>query len=274
MSAIKVLVGKDGWLFLQNDTNRVVEQNSSTLKLTESEIEKWLRTLEARFAVLKNRGIKYYFLIAPNKESIYPEYLPDDYKISDDRVVNQLINACKPYHLPVYYPVDILQLYKSEYQLYPSGDTHWNGIGGFIAYEYVMNIINKDFKIDILDWEKIEIVEKEALLDLGNKLTPPQTSIFSWGMVKQPRAQIIYDNKAINSSHMRVTLNKNTSLPTAVIFHDSFIEIIIPFLMESFSKIHFVRTPCVDYDLIERINPDVVISEMVERFLIQPPVDF
>lgn len=274
MSGIKVLDGKDGWLFLQNDTNRVVEQNSSALQLTESEIKKWLRTLEARVAMLKNRGIKYYFLIAPNKESIYPEYLPDDYKINDDRVVYQLINACKPYHLPVYYPVDILKLYKSEYQLYPTGDTHWNGIGGFIAYEYVMNIIKNDFNINILDWEEIEIVEKEALLDLGNKMTPPQTSLFSWGMVKQPRAQIIYDNKGINSGHMRVTLNKNTSLPTAAIFHDSFIEIIIPFLMESFSKVYLLRTPCVDYDLIEEINPDVVISELVERFLIQPPVDF
>lgn len=274
MTAVKVLVGKEDWLFLQNDTNRVVEQNSGTLKLTENQIKKWIRTLEARVAILKNRGINYYFLIAPNKESVYPEYLPDDYKISDDRVVYQLINASKPYNLPLYYPADIFKLYKSEYQLYPSGDTHWNGIGGFIAYEYLMNVIKKDFTINILDWEQFEIVEKEMFLDLSNKLTPPRTSILSLGTIKQPRAQIIYDNRGINSGRMRVGVNKNTSLPTAVIFHDSFIEIMIPFLMESFGKVYLLHTPCVDYDLIEKINPDIVISEMVERFLIQPPVDF
>ncbi|SMD13552.1 alginate O-acetyltransferase AlgX-related protein [Sporomusa malonica] len=271
MGDVKVLVGKDGWLFLQNDTNRVIEQNNGSLKLTERELKKWLRILESRFAVLKNRGIKYYFLIAPNKESIYPEYLPDDYKISDDRVVYQLINTCKPYNLPLYFPVDVLKLYKTEYQMYPLADTHWNGIGAFIAYEYVMNIIQKDFTTKILDWEEIQFADGETLLDLGSKLTPPQTSIFSWGVVKQPRAQIIYENNS--SGYTKIALNKNTSLPTAIVFHDSFINSVIPFIIESFSKTYLIHSPCIDYDLLEKIKPDVVISEMVERFLIKPPVD-
>lgn len=274
MSDIKVLIGKEGWLFLQNDTNRVVEQNNGSLKLTEAELKKWLRTLEARFAILKNRSIRYYFLIAPNKESVYPEYLPDDYILSDNRLVYQLLNACKPYNLPLYYPLDLLKLYKSEYQLYPTGNTHWNGIGGFIAYEYVMNIIDRDFNTTILGWEDIRFEDEETSQDLGIKLTPPRTSVFSWGKVKSPQARIIYDNKLINSGKVQITLNKKTNLPTAAIFHDSFIEFLLPFLMESFSKIYLFHTPCLDYELIDQVKPDVVISEMVERFLIQPPADF
>ena len=271
---IKVLIGRDDWLFLQNDTNRVIEQNNGTLKLTDADIKRWLRTLEARVAILKHRNIKYYFLIAPNKESIYPEYLPDDYIVSDNRLVYQLINACKPYNIPLFYPIDILKSYKSEWQLYPKGNTHWNGIGGFIAYDYLMNIIKQEFDINILGWDDVTFVDEETSLDLGNKLTPPRTSIFSWGKVKLPQAQIIYDNMAVNSGHVQVTANQDTSLPTAVVFHDSFIEFLLPFLMESFSKIHFFHTPHLDYDLIEQIKPDIVISEMVERFLLQPPVDF
>jgi len=270
---MKVLIGKDDWLFLQNDTNRIVEQNNGTLKMAENSLKIWLRTLETRFAILKNRGIRYYFLIAPNKETIYPEYLPDDYRISGDRIVYQLINACKPYTVPVYYPVDILNEYKLKYQLYPLGDTHWNGIGGFIAYEYIMNIIKKDVKTNILAWEDLYFMEKEIFLDLGGKLNPPRGSVFSWGIVKQPRGQFIYDNQAVNSGHVRITLNEDPNLPTAVIFHDSFMQVAMPYFMESFSKIHFVHTARLDYDLIEKIHPDVVISEMVERFLLQPPVD-
>ena len=274
MADIKVLIGKEGWLYLQNDTNRVVEQNSGTLRLTESELENWIQTLESRFAILKNRGSKYYFLIAPNKESIYPEYLPDDYIMSDDRVVYQLINSCKMKNLPLYYPIDILKQYKSEYQLYPTGNTHWNGIGGFIAYQYLMNIIKKDFDTKILDWDEVTFFSGETSEDLGNKLTPPQTSIFTWGKVKVPQAQITYDNKIINSGRIQMTVNQNTALPSAVIFHDSFMELLLPFLMESFSRIYLLHTPSLDYDLLAKINPDVVISEMVERFLIQPPTDF
>ncbi|WP_371372016.1 hypothetical protein [Sporomusa aerivorans] len=273
MSDIKVLVGKEGWLFLQNDTNRVVEQNNGSLKLAVSQQEHWLNTLKTRVALLGSKNIKYYFLIAPNKESIYPEYLPDDYVITEDRLVYQLLDACRPYDLPVYYPVDVLKMYKEKYQLYPCVNTHWNGIGGFIAYDYLMNIVKKDIAVPILNWDQIIFVDEETSQDLGNKLNPAQTSIFSWGKVKQPQAQIAYDNRVINSGHVQVTVNQDTALPTAAVFHDSFIEFFLPFLMESFSTIHLFHTPSLDFDLIENIKPDVVISEMVERFLLQPPVD-
>ena len=273
MSDIKVLVGKAGWLFLQNDTNRVVEQNNGTLKLSASEMEHWLLTLKTRFSLLASKNRKYYFLIAPNKESIYPEYLPADYELTAERVVYQLVNACKQQNIPLYFPVDALAAYKPQYQLYPCVNTHWNGIGGFIAYDYLMNIIKKDYDIPILRWEEITFVDEETSLDLGNKLNPPQMSVFSWGQVKQPQARIVYDNKVINSGHVQVTVNQNADLPTAAVFHDSFIEFLLPYLMESFSKIHLFHTPSLDFDLIETIKPDVVISEMVERFLLQPPFD-
>lgn len=273
MSDIKVLVGKEGWLFLQNDTNRVVEQNNGTLKLSASEMDHWLLTLKMRFAMLESQNRKYYFLIAPNKESIYPEYLPDDYEITEERLVYQLMDACKQHNIPLYFPIDALQAYKPKYQLYPCVNTHWNGIGGFIAYEYLMNIIKKDIAIPIVSWDEITFVEEETSLDLGNKLNPPRTSVFSWGRVKQPQARIAYDNKVINSGHVQVSVNQNANLPTAAVFHDSFIEFLLPYLMESFSNIHLFHTPSLDFDLIEKIKPDVVISEMVERFLVQPPFD-
>ncbi len=274
MNDLKVIIGKENWLFLQNDTNRTVEQNTGELLLTPEGFSKWVRTLQARTAILHSQGIQYYFLVPPNKECVYPEYLPDDYMISEDRIVNQLIYQCKAQHIKIYYPLELLKLYKSESLLYSLVNTHWNGIGAFIAYDQLMNDLKKHIDTKILTWQDIYYEEKIAAEDLGNKLTPMQSSAFIWGRVRDPQAQIVFDNKVVNSGSEQITLNKNTALPTAVIYHDSFMEMLLPYLMESFSKLFLFHTPCVNYDFIEDVKPDVVITEMVERFLVQIPVDF
>ena len=275
MSDSKVLLGKENWLFLQNDTNRIVEQNTGKLLLTPGGYAKWVRTLQARTAILNSQGIQYCFLIAPNKECVYPEYLPDDYKISEQRIINQLMNQCQGHNIKIYYQLELLKLYKSEKLLYPLANTHWNGIGAFIAYDQLMNDINRNVvHTKILTWQDIYYDEEMLAADLGNKLTPMQSSVFAWGRVQAPQAQVIFDNEVVNSGREQITLNKNTALPTAVIFHDSFMEMILPYLMESFSKIYLFHTPCVNYDFIEAVKPDVVITEMVERFLVQIAVDF
>lgn len=268
----KVLIGKNNWLFLQNDTNRVVEQNQGSLVLTPEGYLKWVRTLQARKSILKSQGIQYYFLVAPNKECVYPEYLPNDYNINDERIINQLIRQCKIREIEILYPLEIFNLYKSEKDLYSPINTHWNGAGGFVAYDFLMHKMKIDTRI--LTWEDIYYREAVISEDLGNKLIPKQSASFIWGRVHNAQAQTIFDNEVVNSGRQQITLNKNSSLPTAVIFHDSFMEVMLPYLMESFSKIYLFHTPNVDYDIIEKIKPDVVISEMVERFLAQIPIDF
>jgi hypothetical protein len=47
----------------------------------------------------------------------------------------------------------------------------------------------------------------------------------------------------------------------------------LPFLAESFRRLVFAHTPWVDYELVDRENPDIVLSLFVERFLIYVPDD-
>lgn len=271
----KVVVGKENWLFLQNDTNRIVEQNAGICKFSSNGIKKWVRTLEARTAMLKDRGIKYYFFVAPNKESIYPEYLPDGYILSEQRPIEQIMEGLSTSTVNLWYPLEVLKLYKSEFSLYTQVNTHWNARGGYIAYKYLANIIKKEYPLKVVEWEDIVFEEMEISEDLGNKLNPPQTSLYTTARVKNAKSQMIYDNGKINSGRVQISVNKDATLPTAIIFHDSFMtDGMLPFMMESFSRIQFVHTPIVDYDLIDRIKPDVVISQMVERFMISIPADY
>lgn len=274
MEERKVLIGKDDWLFLQNDTNRIVEQNNGTLVLAPNGVKRWVRLLESRFSMLKARGIGYHFLVAPNKESVYPEHLPKDYTFVETRPVHQIDEGLMHSFVKIHYPLDLLKLYKDKYQLYPKVNTHWNEIGAYIAYRYLANVISKEYPIRIIDWGDITFEDFETCEDLGSKLNPQQFSSFTRGVIKEPSAQFIYDNGVINTGRIRISLNKNTHLPTAAVFHDSFSEGMQSYLAESFSQVHFYHTTCVDYDEVDRIKPDIVISEVVERFLISIPSDF
>jgi hypothetical protein len=55
-------------------------------------------------------------------------------------------------------------------------------------------------------------------------------------------------------------------LPTAVIFHDSFMAALRPFLAQSFRRAVYVQGPF-DAAVVAREKPDVVLDERVERYL-------
>ena len=73
-----VLRGKDGWLFLHNDSNQALAQYVGRVRLSEDDLRQWQRVLEARISWLAGRGGIYRFLVPPGQQSVYPEKLPDD----------------------------------------------------------------------------------------------------------------------------------------------------------------------------------------------------
>src|SRR3984893_6570479 len=71
----QVVVGKDGWLFYTAD--KLMEQHTGADIFTPAELESWVRQMEADRDGLAKRGTAFYIVIAPDKNTIYPEKLPD-----------------------------------------------------------------------------------------------------------------------------------------------------------------------------------------------------
>lgn len=269
----KVLVGKDGWLFLQNDTNRIVEQNIGKLRLSDDGIRQWGHIIDTRFSILHRRNIEYYFFVAPNKESIYPEFLPEGYHVIEERPVQILQQELKRRSLSMINPEKILRLHKDQRQIYPKTNTHWNELGAFIGYQFMMDHIMQKHKTIKLLWDDIAWEEMMVSEDLGDKMDPPIFSGYLKGRVKTPQAQILFDNRRMNTGRIQISQNKNWMLPRALIFHDSFSEMLFHYVIESFSEVYFFHSPSIMYKLIDEFAPDIVITQMAERFLIQIPQD-
>ena len=129
----KVLLGGEKWLFLNEDISDYLGYGDTT----KEDLERWRLVLEGRHAWLAEKGICYIFVVAPNKEIIYSEYLPKEIGMSKGETrLEKLIKYMKENS-----DVQILDLRpalleaKKQQQVYFSTDTHWNGYGAFLGYQ-------------------------------------------------------------------------------------------------------------------------------------------
>ncbi len=276
--ALKVIQGKEGYLFLTNDTNQVCSQITGKLILTEKQLFQWKILLEMRKLWLQNQNILYFYFVAPNKECVYSDYLPDHIQISNQRCIFQLMSYLSENSslATIIYPIDALIEESSKMNTYRKGDTHWTDFGSYVAYRSLALEISSQLSIPIIPSSEIEFIEKTLhkpeLFDLGNKIGWKHDKTIV-NQILNPRSKCIFDNKSKGTGRLYIYENSDKSLPIAMFFGDSFSHSMIPYLAESFSKLVLIQQPNLDYSLIEKEKPDVVISEQVERFIVRIPDD-
>jgi peptidoglycan/LPS O-acetylase OafA/YrhL len=128
--------GKEDWLYLGNAYDNTVAK----LKLTNTPTERQIKATKELFSKIAIAGsqvnTRVVLIVAPNKSSIYPEYLPDELVPSTKKYSSFFFDEIKNIpNLTVYDPTsDLLSLKKSEGFLYFMTDTHWNNKGAFLTY--------------------------------------------------------------------------------------------------------------------------------------------
>jgi hypothetical protein len=271
----KVVRGRNGRLFLANDTNRVLDQHSGALRFTPTDLRRWRITLEDRFAWLAEHGIPYFFLIAPDAHSVYPEDLPAGVSPAGRRPVHQLIEELRRHgsSASVVYPLDALVAAKPAEIVYPKAETHWTARGAFIAYRVLAARIARQLPMTLVAEEDVRFYEVERAGDLGFKVHPRQTSVDVEASVLRPRAWLVSDNRIFNTGSMVSTRCPGAAPGTCLLFGDSYWRGVGRFLASSFADFVFVRTPRLDREAVAEVRPDVVVSVISERFLIRVPDD-
>ncbi|HEY9640124.1 MAG TPA: hypothetical protein V6C57_06550, partial [Coleofasciculaceae cyanobacterium] len=169
---MKVAQGKEGWLFLDNDTNNIVSQLNGELTFSPGELYQWKLLLEMRSTWMNKHNISYFYTVIPNKACVYPEYLPDSIQLSPNRCINQLIEHLNKHSFfKLIYPLPELLQAKQEMLAYRLTDTHWTSFGAYIGYLALMSEISKSHSVKIVPRSSV-IFEAydDSLSDLGSKI--------------------------------------------------------------------------------------------------------
>jgi alginate O-acetyltransferase complex protein AlgJ len=269
-----VLHGSDGWLFLQRDRNDVLGQHTGSVRLGPGEQAQWRKTLEGRVEASERLGVLWSCLVAPDKESVYPEHLPVEVEPVARRPVHEFLEVAGETGAPVAYALGWLERAKAGPDLYVKTDTHWNYRGSYVAYRAFCDLLSRQgLDLDVVEEERLRWRDEEFEGDLGGKVLPePKLGAMTEVDVIEPQARLTFDSGVVNHGWV-VRFEKPTEGKTCVLFGESFAYFLLPYLKETFERLVFVHTSMFIPEIVEREHADVVLSLPLERFLIRPPDD-
>lgn len=272
-----VIVGTHGWLFFAG--NRSLDNYLHQVPLSAAELDDWARRIAERRAWFAAHGITYLFVVAPDKQSIYPEYMPrvlqpppGDTRL--DQLSQRLAN--EPAWLDLR---PMLRAAKPQGQLYFRGDTHWNDLGAYYGYRAIMRRLGLDplprderllahsaHPDDLVRMSGLMETEPDAVFPMHCAALQPPT--FDAALLDQ---QHHYGTPAYNIPATRCPAGDERLL----IFQDSFVQPMWPYLSDTFARVVYVwRQPSLKQmqAMAAVEHPTVVIEERVERYLVIPLV--
>lgn len=274
----RVIVGRDGWLFYDNDDHLSQLRGSSPLK--PDELRAWIDTLAERTHYLRERDIPFLVVSAPLQERIYPEKAPlwaqPTGGVADTDALEAAARAAGLDSFLSLYPVLLAQ--KERYpDAYTGFDTHWTGRGAHGAYVAMLDAMRaRGIPVAARPLSSFTALEKPTLKQPQNLavmlgLASFVTQVFPQYTDPSIEAglRVHFLTQRQDWAGTRVIDTGVQGAPVLMITGDSFSSELLPFLYPHFSRLIFshydegyFRT-----DLIERFKPDVAVLEMLESGL-------
>ena len=277
----RVVFGKNGWLFYTGD--REIEDFRGITKYDAKTLEKWAKTLEMKRIWLEKRGIRYLFIVPPNKSSIYGEFLPDSYnRVRESTALDELFEYLKMHtRVKVVDFRQALLAAKSKERVYHRTNTHWNEYGAFIAYRQIMKPVVQWFPSLRIQTVDDYLIEKKigGGGDLADMMGGTEYIKEEYINLKPLDNNLFKIEDIDDIAKSPITFEQNdSSFPRALIFRDSFFSSVAPFLAGHFqhSKYYWqnwnTSTPI--EEIVRSQKPDIVIEEIVERLVKTQMADF
>ncbi|HKE41275.1 MAG TPA: hypothetical protein VKG21_15655 [Casimicrobiaceae bacterium] len=276
----KVLIGKSGWLYFKGEDTKAFDQWYRGIDgLSAAQVaalrEEWLKRSE----FLASRGIPFLLVIVPEKYSVYPEFLPSwAVPVTAETALDHIVSDLKRY--PQLNVIDLrgaLRAAKATERVYYQTDSHWNYLGAMIGYAELMREAMRLVPgltvapaqrppyaagVDYYSGDLSQMLglpkqlREEDIAPLGKILATPQTRCAQRDTAAETAGIEVYVYRCPNAPPF-----------TALVYRDSNAIPLIPMLAENFSRSTFVSSAQLDAALVERLKPDIVVEEMVERTL-------
>lgn len=241
-----VLLGKNDYLFLKEE----LKDYDRTNLLTDEQINVIATNIKNFQESLKERGVEFLFSIAPNKSTIYPEFVGRPSKnpnLESNEI--RLSKALKEKNVR-YLDFKALMLdNKDKYDLYYKRDTHWNNIACALAADSMLKELGPKFGVDgsivfSKPYTYKRLGDLDVLLGINSGVDEYTTDI----KILPPSKQ----------------------LPKAILYHDSFSYDVLP-LLDKFSSqriaLHNLNTKVHATFPVYYNNAKIVYFEMVERYI-------
>lgn len=279
----RVINGSDGWLYY--NTSDIIKDFIGYRKQIAIDPEIQCERLISRRDWLKSKGVEYLLVIVPNKLTIYSEYLPEhilEIKAETHRqaLLEALGGRFDRNHIDL---TPTLLESKEDEVVYLRTDTHWNPKGAYIGYSSMVDKISTllpDFT-EKLALSELTSTHRDYTGDLATMSGDPgkhplvvefieYSGTNEWSRSILTNAAFITEENMPLTDEPPYTIHNPNGKYNAVVFHDSFMGS-MSYLPHLFKNTTFIWRYSSEERLqlaIEHCQPDIIIEEVVERFLV------
>lgn len=287
-SSVNVIIGKNDWLYLGDGHSNTITIKRTHTTTTSRELAKKIGFATKAWAQwLKQQGVQdYRILLAADKDTIYPEYLPNWAQPVSDYAINTLLANVSP---EIYIDTrDILKNSKPKFSqpLYYKTDTHWNSLGGWVAFHYFMDkIIQTEKKLIEPQIELVSTNTREGgdlgrFLNISGLLSDTEVTLEIINPNHIDVEKYDFDtsrllgtggNAPIPMSRVPLLIKSKNALNQKKVLwlRDSFGRVLSPLMAATFSEVLQLHYDVVDskrfVELVNNFKPDYVFISVVER---------
>lgn len=284
-----VHVGNDGWLFLVKGANNVSALYKNKSSFTPEMVESWSELLRMRNEKINALGARYVHLPAPEKLTVLHKYYDGKIENINGSPTIALLSSYKSVPDYAVNPIPYFSQQIDKFPVYWKTDTHWSFWGCYCAYQLLctkLGVVPNDELV------KYPYTPVNMVLDLGSKVEPKVKEEARFYKLNQ-HSKRVYANELVRFKEKNDLINegslhvgshvvfRNESdgaiKQKVILFGDSFSEyrtvLLTGMLAETFEEVHFIWSASLDYEYIEKVRPDYVISELAERFMTRVPED-
>ena len=260
-----VMDGTDGWLYYSSTLSDYRGEDV----MTDRELYNLAHNIGIVQEYAESKGMGFVFTIAPNKNTLYPEYMPY-YK-------SQILNAdhsaklLAPYLEDVNY-LDLFQMFENTDEvLYLKRDSHWNNKGAYMAYEAMMDMLELPHEA-LAEPEKRK-AENGDLNKMLYSFYGPLEENYYYDLP----GNFVYEKEGATVEDGWIVTNNSAGSGSLLMFRDSFANTLIPFFSERFETAYYSKgMPNALERFVETYGPDQLIIQKVERnisdYLDNPPI--
>ena len=267
----QVVLADNGWLFyLTRQDGDTIEDFRGEARYPAYETELLRERIAALRDYLAGRGIALAFVVVPNKENVYPEFVPPRFRrvSSVSRADDLLAKLRASPDLPVADPKSALLAHKSDRLVYYEYDSHWNRAGAYIGVQAALAALGHpsvpierrtmvpggapDFPGDLTSLLGIPSIaariSTEFTVEGVPLIRPDRDAWYRLGTAENPGAR---------------------TQDAILVIGDSFKNEFAPPFLEEFGRVSDVHwDECTDFAaMLDELRPDAVVLEFVERYL-------
>ena len=263
-----VVLGKEDWLFYQE----TMADYLRTEPLSGQQLFGAARTLALLQEHAAARGAKLYVTVAPNKASLYPEYLPN---VGEPLEGESNVDRLRPYlegegvsYLDLFAPFQ-----QEDEVLYYRTDSHWNMRGAALAHDALVAGLGKTDQEPFFSGTYHQ--GEPHLGDLYEMLYPTGTETEEDAAYDRPFA-FSYVRPIRSAEDQFIQTENPDRSGSLLMFRDSFGNLLHSYLADAYGQSAFSRAMPYTMSLLDQTGADTVLIEIVERNLdwwaTQPPI--